>query len=81
MEDALVKVDAPAGGVNNIVLRITFFDVHNKQVEQRKSRLFTGTTSERFEIFPRKAYPTGRVCGSLTENGVERPGACLSLHP
>jgi hypothetical protein len=81
VERATVDVVAPAGGLNNVVLRITFFDVHNRQVEQHLSRLHSGTrTAEDFTIRPGRDYPTGRVCGSITENGVERPGACVGIH-
>lgn len=81
VESARVRVRAPAGGVNNIVLRITFFDTNRQQGEQHLSRFYSGTrTRENFTIKPNKDYPAGRVCGSFTENGVERPGACVSLH-
>ncbi|WP_300007451.1 hypothetical protein [Pseudonocardia sp.] len=81
VESARVDFVAPAGGLNNVVLRITFFDVHNRQVEQHRSRLYSGTrTAEDFTIHPGRDYPTGRVCGSITENGVERPGACVGIH-
>lgn len=81
VERATVDFAAPAGGLNNVVLRITFFDVHNRQVEQHLSRLYSGTrVAEDFTIRPDRDYPTGRVCGSITENGVERPGACVGIH-
>lgn len=81
VESARVRVRAPAGGVNNIVLRITFFDTNRRQGEQHLSRLYSGSrTWENFTIRPNRDYPAGRVCGSFTENGVERPGACVSLH-
>lgn len=81
VDKATVDFAAPVGGVNNVVLRITFFDVNRTQVEQHVSRLYSGTrTYEKFEITPRKDYPVGRVCGSITENGVERPGACVGIH-
>jgi hypothetical protein len=80
------------GGVQNIVLRITFFDVHGKQAEQHLSGLRSGTRgtgfdndrkgqAETFTIHPDKDYPTGRVCASFTENGVPRPGACETIKP
>lgn len=81
VERARVDFVAPAGGLNNVVLRITFYDVHNRQVEQNLSRLYSGTrTAEAFTIHPDRDYPAGRVCGSITENGVERPGACVGIH-
>lgn len=82
VESARVRMDAPAGGVNNVVLRITFFDVNNKQVEQHVSGLRGGNRKfEAYSIVPNKEYPSGRVCGSITENGVERPGACVGIFP
>lgn len=73
-------VDAPIDGAHNFVLRTTFFDANRKQIEQHISPLYEGTArKQEFTIHPNKDYPAGRVCASITENGVESPGACASI--
>jgi hypothetical protein len=76
-----VKAEFGGASVNNWIFRITFFNRHNKMIEQHKSRYHSGTSMLGwFNIYPHKKFPDGRVCASLEENGVAYPGACESIH-
>jgi hypothetical protein len=66
----------------NTRMHITYFDTNNRMYRQHNSALSTGC---RFDNSWRvtKGYPitakTGRVCGTVSENGVKKPGACVSI--
>ena len=80
-----VNVDAiRIAGIYNGYVRVAFFDKHNHEIgiwngpmhssrhEQIDwTRNFSGNFTQ---------LQGGRICGSLVENGVGRPGACESVH-
>lgn len=79
---ATASVAAPVGGVTNWELRITFFDRSGNQYSQYTSGYHSGMHSNpKYTITPNTKFREGRVCGSVTENGVAHPGACVSIYP
>jgi hypothetical protein len=81
VESAKASIFAP-GGISNWELRLTFFDRSGRQYSQYKSGYRSGTArSETYKISPNTKFREGRVCASVSENGVGRPGACVSIYP
>ncbi len=82
VERSTAEVLATAGYVSNWELRLTFFDRSGKQYAQYKNGYHSGRAKrDLYTIYPRRNFREGRVCASVTENGVARPGACLNLFP
>ena len=67
----------------NTRMHITFFDTNNRMYRQHNSALSTGCRLDnRWKItsgYPITAKP-GRVCGTVSENGVKKPGACVNIY-
>lgn len=81
VERARASISAP-GGITNWELRLTFFDRSGRQYSQYKGGYHSGYASdEYYTIYPNTKFHEGRVCASVSENGVGRPGACVSIYP
>ena len=77
---ARVSISLPIGQACNTKLYITFYDVNNVRYDQRISALQSGCTKNRsYSVTYNRTMRRGRACGAVSENGVLRPGACLSI--
>ena len=75
------RVSLAIGVVCNTRLYITFYDVYGNKYDQRVSSIQYGCTNYRkFTQTYNKYMKAGRACGAVSENGVMRPGACVSIY-
>jgi hypothetical protein len=80
VKTARASISLPTGQACNTRLYITYYDTNNVKYDQRISSLQSGCTKNReWTQTYNKNMRAGRVCGAVSENGVLRPGACVSI--